>query len=673
MRFKVSDCQENNIKYKTEQACKDAHQDCCFACNNKFDCGGNMPRVATCANGEPSAFMKKCGRPGCDSDKPIELSTETKCGGCASLRDLFVQYDAGRMYSNELDDDTYGVGAAKSGFHGGVNLHNVGSTVSIDDKNCPAATAGVLIKPHNSGDFKATGKKDTVYAIFGVVNNKPTDPTKGVKLGGAANYLLIGGSNAGNVDITTTGKVSVIGLDNTGKVNAKGVDHTLIGNVGNSGNVVVDGGKTGAMVNVANKDKGVVLVKGGTWKLHDVSNAKGGKVCFDGGDFEITGAGSRNDGTLELKKGQINLKLRENTGTITIADGVTGLVMLCKQSGKTDNKGKATVAINPDDPFCKLEVPKPAVKPAPSKPKLFYCRNAKKYREIVWEKKGERWDRDILCSRAVAYFTKNWKITQLEPHNPDIASFFKKCCDAKRVAPQGQKYELKKRLKKRKRVRAKTRVSLDFTDGKNEEKKSKFEKVYVKRAKAASGKFTYTRSTAKSTRRHLSGGSEVDVILEYDDDKTAEEGKTAVTNKDFGTGVQEDLKKEGVETTVTENTATVEEVEEEVVEEVLVNDPDATTTAPKPGGTTTKGGATTKADTKTKDGTTKKGDTKTKDGTTTKGDTKTKDGTTKKSSTTTKGDTKKNSETTTPVLSAATPTLPNLIIAFVNSLVVLLL
>merc|ERR1712187_910633 len=323
------------------------------------------------------------------------------------------------------------------------------------------------------------GKKDTVYAILGVVNNKPTDTTKGVKLGGAAEYLLVDGSNAGTVDITTTGKVSVIGLSNTGKVNAKGADYTLIGNVGNSGNVVVDGSKTGAMVNVANKDKGVVLLKGGTWKLHDVSNAKGGKVCFDGGDFEIIGAGSRNDGIVEVKKGQINAKLRDNTGTITIADGVTGAVMLCKQSGKTDNKGKVTVTINSDDPFCKLQVPKPAVKPAPapSKSTLFFCRNAKKYRNTIWAKKGEEFERDITCAEAVSHFSKNWKLAQLEPDQPYLVNLFKTCCDAKLVAPQGKKYALKKVLKKRKRVKAKTRVSIDFTDDKNKDKKEKFEKV----------------------------------------------------------------------------------------------------------------------------------------------------------------------------------------------------
>ena len=51
-------------------------------------------------------------------------------------------------------------------------------------------------------------------------------------------------------------------------------------------------------------------------------------------------------------------------------------------------------------------------------------------------------------------------------HHPDMHA-------AKLVAPKGKKYALKKVLKKRKRVKAKTRVSIDFTDDKNKDKKEK--------------------------------------------------------------------------------------------------------------------------------------------------------------------------------------------------------
>ena len=77
-RYRVSNCQENNIKYKTEQACNDAHEDCCFACNDKFDCGADRPVISTCANNEPSAFMKKYGIKSCNTGGGINFNTQTK-------------------------------------------------------------------------------------------------------------------------------------------------------------------------------------------------------------------------------------------------------------------------------------------------------------------------------------------------------------------------------------------------------------------------------------------------------------------------------------------------------------------------------------------------------------------------------------------------------------------
>ena len=267
------------------------------------------------------------------------------CSGvCPSPRDLFEQFDEGKLSISSFFESTSGLGSTKAGFYGGTNLHNVGSEVRIDDKVCPEPTAGLLISPHNSGTFTMTGKSGTVFAILGVVNEKSTDPAKGVKLGGAADYLVIGGENGGDVDFTTTGKVSVVGVDNKGRVSASAAGDILVGNTVNSGKVVL-GGKTGAIVNVDNKAGAEVTVtKGGTWKLHDVSNAKGGKVILDSDVIEIGGPGTRNDGIVEVKRGKIVAMAKENTGTITFADGVTGTLLLCKDSG-TINKGKVTVTI----------------------------------------------------------------------------------------------------------------------------------------------------------------------------------------------------------------------------------------------------------------------------------------------------------------------------------------
>merc|ERR1712188_198849 len=98
------------------------------------------------------------------------------------------------------------------------------------------------------------------------------------------------------------------------------------------------------------------VVKQGTWKWHGVSNAKGGKVTIDGGVFEIDGVRTRNDGIIEVKSGKVQAKVRANTGTITIEKGVTGTLLLCKQGGTINNKGKVAVTVNPDHTFCNLAV-----------------------------------------------------------------------------------------------------------------------------------------------------------------------------------------------------------------------------------------------------------------------------------------------------------------------------
>merc|ERR1719163_1240114 len=516
-----------------------------------------MPQVSTCAGNEPSAFMKKFGVTECSTSGPVDVSPQTECGLCPSPRDLFEQYDDNTLFSREFGDKSFGIGAARAGFHGGVNMHNVRSSVRIDDKPCAQPT--------------------------------------GVVLGGAADYLLVGGRNEGTVDITTTGKVSIVGINNNkGKVNVKGGD-ILIGNTVNSGNVLLQGGAgNNHMVNLVNKGGGAVVVKEGTWKWHNVSNAQGGKVTIDGGVFEIDG---RNDGTIEVKKGQVQAKVRANTGTITIEKGVTGTLLLCKQGGTINNKGTLAVTVNPDHAFCNLAVPKPTAKPALPTPKLFYCRNSAKHVKVVL-KTAEESDskKEEMCGEVLQQVKTYWEAFQHEVDSPNGKRFFNKCCDEKRTPPKGKRYKLIKRKIKRKIVKAKTSVNIDFTDAKNKDKKEKFERVYIKRAKAKSGTFAYKKKGKSSRRRHLSGasaGTDVTVDLEYENDTEAEAGNAAVNATDFAKDVGQDLKNEGVETTLTDTSAAIETVENEVVEEVLEDAPTTTTTAAA--GTTTAAAGTTTA------------------------------------------------------------------------------
>merc|ERR1712176_105656 len=178
---------------------------------------------------------------------------------------------------------------------------------------------------------------------------------------------------------------------------------------------------------------------------------------------------------------------------------------------------------------------------------------------------------------------------RLDPQDPTVVKFFKNCCEV-RKPPVGKKFKRIIKVVKRKRVKATTSVGLDFTDEKNKVDKGKFEKFFIRRAKATSGKFSYTKKSSR--RRHLAAGSSVTAILEYADDAAAEAGKTAVNGASFGTDLQKDLKADGVDTTVAKSTAVIETVDENVVVEQLVDDEDATTASPTKGAGTTGKGST---------------------------------------------------------------------------------
>ena len=139
------------------------------------------------------------------------------------------------------------------------------------------------------------------------------------------------------------------------------------------------------------------------------------------------------------------------------------------------------------------------------------------------------------------------------------------------TAPEGKKYIYKSTIIKKKVVEAKTTVSLDLTDDELKDEKENFETSFVNLAQATSAQFEYNK-IALSNHRRLAQGTEVTGILEYEDDTAAEAGKNAVSAPDFATDLTTDLASEGVEMNITEISATIKEVEEEVMQLVLVDD-----------------------------------------------------------------------------------------------------
>ena len=139
------------------------------------------------------------------------------------------------------------------------------------------------------------------------------------------------------------------------------------------------------------------------------------------------------------------------------------------------------------------------------------------------------------------------------------------------TAPEGKIYIYQAMTIKKKVVEAKTTVSLDFTDDALKDEKESFETSFVNLAKATSANFEYNK-VGLSNHRRLTQGTEVTATLEYEDDTAAEAGANAVSAPDFATDLATDLESEGVEMNITEISATIREVEEEVMQLVLVDD-----------------------------------------------------------------------------------------------------
>ena len=100
--YQVLSCKKQNKNFKDAEECKEAHRGCCFVCD-KIDCDGDMPSVSTCANNEPSAFMKKFNAT-CMTSSRIQFNPKADwfvCTYmCATKHVKFVSKVATSVYCN---------------------------------------------------------------------------------------------------------------------------------------------------------------------------------------------------------------------------------------------------------------------------------------------------------------------------------------------------------------------------------------------------------------------------------------------------------------------------------------------------------------------------------------------------------------------------------------------
>ena len=76
-------CRNNNKKFATEQQCEAAGESCCFECEaDNVSCDGDFPSLSTCADNQPSAFMKKYGVDDCSTSGSLDLGMTSEWCVC---------------------------------------------------------------------------------------------------------------------------------------------------------------------------------------------------------------------------------------------------------------------------------------------------------------------------------------------------------------------------------------------------------------------------------------------------------------------------------------------------------------------------------------------------------------------------------------------------------------
>ena len=152
---------------------------------------------------------------------------------------------------------------------------------------------------------------------------------------------IVGGNNAGEIEITGAATAKISGMTNTGTVNASGAQNVFIADTTSSGAVMVTD-STAVLVGIQNN--GIVTVTGGTFEMYEVINT-GGNVTFSTGTVTmdeisnlgglvtmtsgtITATGITNTGTVIIAAGAVDLTFTTNSGTLTVAEGVTGTITL---------------------------------------------------------------------------------------------------------------------------------------------------------------------------------------------------------------------------------------------------------------------------------------------------------------------------------------------------------
>ncbi|CAE8646891.1 unnamed protein product [Polarella glacialis] len=161
-----------------------------------------------------------------------------------------------------------------------------------------------VIDAKNKGEINFQGSEKTYAVLVNPTNYADADAI--TFSGGSA--VILGGTSGGAINVDTTGKLAVFGVENSGPITCKKSQDILIANVTNkAGATITVENVTATLINIINE--GSVLVKGGgKYKAYGIVNL--GSITIEAGDIEL----------------ELLCPASGSSGTVTLMEGVTGKV-----------------------------------------------------------------------------------------------------------------------------------------------------------------------------------------------------------------------------------------------------------------------------------------------------------------------------------------------------------
>jgi len=208
--------------------------------------------------------------------------------------------------------------------------------ITFSEEYAPMCWIG-LWETTNNGEVVFESSSQTYALILNPTNMATSDP---LSLSGKGTAVVLGGTSAGTIDSTTTGKVEIYGVESSGPIKVANSQDILLAGIVNRGNIIADN-VSATLIDITNH--GSVTVKGGgKYKAYNIVNK--GNIIVEAGNIE-----------LEL--------ICPSSGSVTMSEGVTGKVKY-----ETGCKGTMSLPSGVEEivPPTPAPTPEPTAAPTPA-------------------------------------------------------------------------------------------------------------------------------------------------------------------------------------------------------------------------------------------------------------------------------------------------------------------